>query len=105
MAAFAASGVSFGQIYSWTINLYFSYLTMSEHDTFNDHDDLTIYVNGTEHQLLKKIVGKDQLLKLVDLDPKDNEIFLLDDRGGKVAIDNDEGVQLQGGMRFLTQHR
>lgn len=103
MDALTSRGASFGRIYSWTIKPYFSYLVMSEHNTFDDPDDLTIYVNGTEHQLLKKIVGKDQLLKLVDLDPKDNEIFLLDYRGEKVAIDNDEGLQLQGGMKFITQ--
>jgi hypothetical protein len=78
---------------------------MSKHEPPDAHDDLTIYVNGTEHQLLKKIAGKDQLLKLVDLDPLENDIFVLDEHGRKIAIENTEGIQLQGGMRFLTQHR
>jgi hypothetical protein len=78
---------------------------MSKDRPASVRDDLTIYVDGTEHQLLKKIAGKDQLLKLVDLDPRENDIFVLDEHGGKIAIENNEGIQLQGGMRFLTQHR
>ena len=78
---------------------------MSKDRPASVRDDLTIYVDGTEHQLLKKIAGKDQLLKLVDLDPRENDIFVLDEYGGKIAIENNEGIQLQGGMRFLTQHR
>ena len=80
-------------------------IIMSKHEQPSAHDDLTIYVNGTEYQLLKKIAAKDQLLKLVDLDPRENDIFVLDEHGGKIAVENDEGIQLQGGMRFLTQHR
>ena len=66
---------------------------------------LTIYINGSEYQPLKKIVAKEQLLELADLDLKENDIFLLDEKGGKIEIENNEGVQLQGGMRFLSQHR
>lgn len=67
--------------------------------------DLIIYINGSEYQPLKKIAAKDQLLELADLELKENDIFLLDEKGRKIEIENDEGVQLQGGMRFLTQHR
>jgi len=66
-------------------------------------DGLTIYINGSEYQLLKKIASKDQLLDLADLDAKKNGIFLLDEHGKKLEIENDEGVELKGGMRFLTR--
>jgi hypothetical protein len=68
-------------------------------------EELTIYINGSEYQSLKKIVAKEQLLELADLDLKENDIFLLDEKGRKIEIENNEGVQLQGGMRFLSQHR
>ena len=67
--------------------------------------DMTIYINGSEYQPLKKIAGKDQLLELANLDLKDNDLFLLDENGRKLTIRSDEGVQLQGGMRFITQQR
>ena len=75
---------------------------MSPGDSQNT-DDFTIFINEKEYQSLKKIVGKDQLLELANLDTLANEIFLLDGQGRKVEIDDDEGIQLRGGMRFITQ--
>lgn len=64
---------------------------------------MTIYINGLEYHPLKPIAGKDQLLEMAKLDAKKHDIFLLDEHGKKSEIENDEGVQLQGGMHFLTQ--
>ncbi|HKU48364.1 MAG TPA: multiubiquitin domain-containing protein [Nitrososphaera sp.] len=75
---------------------------MSPGDSQNT-DDFTIFINEKEYQSLKKIVGKDQLLELANLDTLANEIFLLDGQGRKVEIDDDEGIQLRGGMRFVAQ--
>ena len=67
--------------------------------------NLVIFINGREYQPLKKIASSEQLLKLADLDVSSNEIFFLDERGKKFMIESEEGIELQGGMRFLTQPR
>lgn len=78
-------------------------MSSAEEPIAGDHG-MTIYIDGSEFQPLKKIAGRDQLLELAKLDAQDIEIFLIDKDGKKMAIENDDGVQLQDGMRFQTQH-
>ena len=70
-----------------------------------EKQDLIIYINGSEYHPLKAIAGKDQLLEIARLDAQEYDIFLLDEQGKKAKIENDAGVELQGGMRFLAQQR
>lgn len=80
-------------------------LPMASHEPSSANDGMTIFINGSEYQPLKKIASRDQLLDLADLNPKEHEIQLLDEKGGKSLIENNEAVQLQAGMRFLTNYK
>jgi hypothetical protein len=65
---------------------------------------MTIHINGTTYQPLKKVLAKDQLLGLAGLDPKRDQIFLVDNEGSEHQIDGDEGLELQNGMEFRVRN-
>jgi hypothetical protein len=64
---------------------------------------MIIHINGMTYQPLKKILAKDQLLELAGLDPKRDQIFLVDNEGREHKIDGDEGLELQDGMEFRVR--
>jgi len=64
---------------------------------------MIIHINGMAYQPLKKILAKDQLLELAGLDPKRDQIFLVDNEGREHQIDGDEGLELQDGMEFRVR--
>ena len=66
---------------------------------------MVIRIDGRPFQPLKKVLAKDQLLQLVGLDPKQNQIFLLDGESREHRIDGDEGLELQDGMEFRVRQQ
>jgi hypothetical protein len=65
--------------------------------------DIVIHIDGKAFQPLKKILAKDQLLELAGLDPKQHQIFLIDNKSREHRIDSEEGLELQDGMEFRVR--
>ena len=59
-------------------------MSSAEEPIAGDHG-MTIYIDGSEFQPLKKIAGRDQLLELAKLDAQDIEIFLIDKDGKRMG--------------------
>ncbi len=66
-------------------------------------NELLIHIDGKTLQPPKNILTKDELLEMVDLDPKRNEIVLITKQGEAHPIDSAEGLELQDGMEFRVR--